>query len=488
MLTVTDLTFNPGPQSLFAESEADIVVYGGQAGGGKTYALLLEAARHTNIPGYRAAIFRRTYPQIMGQGGLFDTAMSIYPFNGASYRAGSPIDFTWENGSNIGMFSCQHEQSKYDYQGHQFDTLCFDEVTQFTETQFFYLLSRNRSVSGVRPSCRCTCNPDPGSWVARMIEWWIDQDSGYPILERSGVIRFVARYDEKIVTGETLQSLLDDCPGLRPGDVLTLTFIPASLDDNPQLEARDPRYRSRLAMLPEMERMALQRGNWKSKQGAIIRPSWIRYFDVEDGQLSMEAYGMRLNIPTARFRRFAVVDTAGTSKEKAAEARGKNPSWSVCGIVDSCQMKIDRTMIDVTCLRHVWRDRVDWDGLKRGVRDVCRQWNVPQLFVENAHFGQPLASELKGLCQISMIPTTIPGMADSSKGAKLERAIASGFLSRVEHGQFFIPRSGDWVPDWKSELLAWTGHPDEVSDQIDIGSHASYCSRAKVSSWGGVVQ
>lgn len=65
----------------------------------------------------------------------------------------------------------------------------FDELTHFSEAQFWYMLSRNRSMSGVRPYVRATTNPDADSWVAKLIDWWIDDVSGYPIPERGGVVR-----------------------------------------------------------------------------------------------------------------------------------------------------------------------------------------------------------------------------------------------------------------------------------------------------------
>ncbi len=65
----------------------------------------------------------------------------------------------------------EHEKNCYDWQGTEIAYLGFDELTHFTEKQFYYLLSRNRSVSGVKPYVRATCNPDADSWVAKLIDW-----------------------------------------------------------------------------------------------------------------------------------------------------------------------------------------------------------------------------------------------------------------------------------------------------------------------------
>ena len=74
----------------------------------------------------------------------------------------------------------------------------FDELTHFTAHQFFYMVSRNRSTCGVRPYIRATCNPYADSWVADFLAWWIDQETGLPIPERAGVLRYYIRVAEKI--------------------------------------------------------------------------------------------------------------------------------------------------------------------------------------------------------------------------------------------------------------------------------------------------
>ena len=78
----------------------------------------------------------------------------------------------------------------YDGQGAQVPG--FDELTHSTKSQFFYMMSRNRSMCGVRPYIRATCNPDADSWVAEFISWWIDQETGLPIPERAGKVRYLS--------------------------------------------------------------------------------------------------------------------------------------------------------------------------------------------------------------------------------------------------------------------------------------------------------
>ncbi len=154
----------PGPQETWLSSGADIAIYGGSAGGGKSWALLFEPLRHVANPGFGAVIFRRTMPMITNEGGLWDESMGLYPLAGATPMIGSH-DWRFPSGANVGFRHLQHEVTKLDWQGAQVALIGFDELTHFTESQFFYMFSRNRSMCGVRPYIRATTNPDAASWV-----------------------------------------------------------------------------------------------------------------------------------------------------------------------------------------------------------------------------------------------------------------------------------------------------------------------------------
>ncbi len=249
-----------GPQEKFLSTPADIALYGGAAGGGKTFALLMEALRHISNKGYRAAIFRRTYPEITEPGSLWDKSQEIYPMIGSSPSVGN-LKHIFPSGAEIQFLSCQYESDVSKYQGMQVAFLGFDELTHFTEKQFFYLLSRNRSTCGVRPYVRATCNPDSDSWVAEFIEWWIDQDTGIAIPERSGVIRWFIRLDGILHWANTPEELIE-----KYGDEVepkSFTFVPASLQDNRILMLHDPGYLANLKSLHYVEQERLLGGNWK---------------------------------------------------------------------------------------------------------------------------------------------------------------------------------------------------------------------------------
>jgi predicted phage terminase large subunit-like protein len=278
----------PGPQEAFLASPADVVVYGGAAYGGKTFALLLEAARFTAEPNFGAVIFRRTSPQITSEGGLWDTASKIYPLLGAEGLVGK-LQWRFPSGAKITFAHLQHEKDKFSWQGAQLPLIGLDEATHFTEGQFFYLLSRNRDPSAtVRPYIRATCNPDPDSFLAGLIAWWIDQDTGLAIPERSGIIRWFIRHHDAVVWAQTKADLERDYPGSEP---LSFTFIPSSYKDNPLGLAADPGYMARLSNLPRVEAERLKNGNW------LVRPAAGDYFRASDLPLIEAA-----EVPAKRIR------------------------------------------------------------------------------------------------------------------------------------------------------------------------------------------
>lgn len=257
--TATEIRPHCGPQEQFLSCPADIAIYGGAAGGGKTWAILMEPLRHVHVPEFKAVIFRRTYPEITNAGGLWDESWSLYPLLGAEARL-TDLQWSFPSGARIEFGHLQHESDKSKWQGAQITLIAFDELTHFTESQFFYMLSRNRSTSGVRPYVRATCNPDADSWVAGFVAWWIDQETGYADPDRAGKVRWFVRVHGSIEWGDSPDELRERFPDQAPKSV---AFIPARLEDNPTLMEADPSYRANLQALPLVEQERLLGGNWK---------------------------------------------------------------------------------------------------------------------------------------------------------------------------------------------------------------------------------
>src|ERR1700719_797405 len=202
------ISAQPGPQTEFLRSPADICIYGGAAGCGKTVGLILEPLRHVGrVANFTAVFFRRTTPQITNPGGLWDESQNFYSRLGGTPHLRAQ-EWRWPCVGKIKFSHLQLATSVYDWQGAQITLICFDELTHFTAHQFFYLLSRNRSTCGVRPYIRATCNPDADSWVAEFLAWWIDQETGLPIPERAGVLRHFIRVSEKTIWADRPEELV----------------------------------------------------------------------------------------------------------------------------------------------------------------------------------------------------------------------------------------------------------------------------------------
>jgi len=281
---------HPGPQERFLSTPADICIYGGAAGGGKSYGLLLEPLRHVfTIPGFGGKIFRQTSTQITEEGALWDEACGLYIPLGGRPRE-DELSFTFAPYRNTISFGhLNHAKERYEHQGAQICYLGYDELTLVgrgagktreaeearAEATWWYLLSRNRSVCGIKPYCRATVNPDSRSWVKKLIAWWIDLETGLPIPERSGVIRWLYRRKKVLCWYDTADEAAAANPDLAwKGPPKSVTFIPAKLEDNPALVQRDPGYAGNLLLQDPVEGERLLEGNWNSQEVVPGFPIW----------------------------------------------------------------------------------------------------------------------------------------------------------------------------------------------------------------------
>lgn len=258
-------------------SSADIVIGGGSAGAGKTVALLLEFTRHHDVKDWGGVIFRRTGPQIKSEGGLWDTSMRFYPLIGAIPKE-STMEWKFKR-AKLKFSHLEYEKNVLDWQGSQIPFIGIDELTHFSKYMFFYLLSRNRSTCGIKPYVRATCNPDPDSWVATFIEWFIDQETGFPISERCGKLRYFIVQNDNYVWGDTKAEVIEKCPDIHKiselnnidiNDLIkSMTFIPGSIYGNKELLKVNPEYLANLLSQDDETKAQLLEGNWKIRTDGL---------------------------------------------------------------------------------------------------------------------------------------------------------------------------------------------------------------------------
>ena len=230
-----ELTVTP-KQKLFLDAYGvDEVLFGGAAGGGKSYGQLVDALLYAlKYPGSRQLMLRRTFPDL--QRSLIEQHMKFYPR--AQYRYNeSKKTGRFTNGSVLEFGYCDADKDVYQYQGAEYDVVRFDELTHFTEKQYKYLISR---VRGAKPYPRCVkSSTNPGNvghaWVkARFVD---------------------AAPAGQVFVGEQGRKRL---------------FIPSLIQDNPFLMSADPEYLERLKLLPEDEQKALLYGDWDIFSGQVF--------------------------------------------------------------------------------------------------------------------------------------------------------------------------------------------------------------------------
>lgn len=446
----------PGPQEKFLETEADIAIYGGGAGGGKTFGLLLEALRNLDTPGFDAVIFRRERPQITNPGGIWDESQKIFPFLGCHSREGAHLDWYKNNGLSLKMAHMQRESDKYDWMGAQIAYAGFDELTHFTRSQVFYIISRLRSTTGVRGYLRGTCNPDADSWVAEFIGWWIDQDTGFPIPERDGELRWFIRDGDNIIWASSKDELADEYGEEKADHALSVTFIRSTVHDNKILLAKDPTYLARLNALDRVDRARLLDGNWKIRAaaGEVFKRSDFELIDV---------------MPTNIIKRIRYWDRASTRPHES----NKNPDWTV-----GTAMAL--TMDNQIIIEHVERFRDSPLGVEKKIRNIASQDGGQRTIGIEKDPGSAGQAEADYYVRalLGYDVRVFPVFKDKVMRAK-------GYSAQVEAGNVKLLK-GDWNDAFLNEHDNFP--PEEgkegKDDQVDSASGAfNFLVGDKVGSW-----
>lgn len=227
---------NEGPQTEFLAADEKDVLYGGAAGGGKSYAMLVDPLRYAHRKAHRALILRRSMPELRE---LIDKSRELYPqaFPGCKFREVEKV-WNFPSGAKIEFGFLERDADVYRYQGQAYSWIGFDEITHLpTEFGWNYLASRLRTTDPeIKTYLRCTANPGGigASWVKK-------------------------RYVDAFAPNESFVG----------GDGLTRKFIPARLTDNPYL-SEDGVYETMLMSLPPVQRKQLLEGNWDINEGAAF--------------------------------------------------------------------------------------------------------------------------------------------------------------------------------------------------------------------------
>jgi len=203
----------------------------------------------------------------------------------------------WEfpSGASVQFGAMQFEKDKYNYDGSQICLIGFDQLEHFTEGQFWYLWARNRSTCGVRPYIRATCNPVPaddptGGWLHKLIQWWIDPETGKIIPERDGQLRWFIRENEQLEWADSKAELIARFPHAKAEEILSFTFIEGQLSENAILMELDPSYVAKLRALPKVDRERLLHHNWNARptSGNVFNRAWFEIVQALPRELESE--------------------------------------------------------------------------------------------------------------------------------------------------------------------------------------------------------
>lgn len=259
-------------QEVFLSTTAREVFYGGAAGPGKSTALLLAALQYVDVPGYSALILRRTYSDLALPGALMDVSRQWLDGSNAQWHQGKHT-WTFPSGASLTFGHLEREATKYRYRGAEFQFIGWDELTQFTETQYTFLFSRLRRTKGERRGLS-TGGVALSQVPLRMRSASNPGDSGH----------------------EWVRDRFVDAELRHPGVV----FIPARMHENPSLDTDE--YLRALEELSPAERERLVEGDWDATDdGGVFNPDTWPVVHRFEGDQAIRWWDMAGSEPTAKY-------------------------------------------------------------------------------------------------------------------------------------------------------------------------------------------
>jgi predicted phage terminase large subunit-like protein len=249
-------------------------LFGGAAGGGKSEALLMAALQHVMVPGYSAVIFRRSFTDLCKQGALIDRAFEWLSPKDAKWDGQSHI-WKFPSGAKLGFSYLENDRDVYHHQSAEYQYIGFDELTQFTEFQYRYMMSRLRRLEASSVPLRVRTASNPGG----VGHDWVKQ-------------RFLVE-----------------------GVEFDRAYVPAKLADNPFLDQR--RYVESLNELDPITRRQYLDGDWSARHGgSLFQREWFQIVaDYPHGN-----------------RKVRYWDKAATQQKDA-----NDPDWTVGLLLTECQ-------------------------------------------------------------------------------------------------------------------------------------------------------
>lgn len=321
-------------QQQFCNASAYEVLYGGAAGGGKSFGQIIDALLYAmKYAGSKQIIFRRTYTEL--EKSLIRVSLSLYPKEIYSYSR-TVHTGTFINGSLIDFAYCDSEDDVYKYQSAEYDVIRFDELTHFTESMYVYLTSRCRGANSFPKQIKSTTNPGGlgHSWVkARFI------DIGAP--ERVHRVGGLSR-----------------------------VFIPATARENRFLMQNDPDYITRLSQLDERDRRALIDGEWDLGAGRFFESFSRSVHVMRPFQIENANYYIALDYGLDMLAAYKIaVDSSGFAYVVSEVYEGKDSGGA--GLIVSEAAKRIKSLYGGNSIRAVFAPPDLWNRQKDSGKSIA---------------------------------------------------------------------------------------------------------------------
>lgn len=270
-----------GMQEKVLLSDASFIIYGGNRGGGKSFAMMLDPVYDIDNPKFTGQFFRKNKDDIELNGGLWDKAKTVYPLVGGEPKE-SALKYVFPSGAVLNFSHLENESIKKiesRFKGLEIPYIAIDEIDQIQFSTVKKLIESNRNSNGIRNRFHGSCNPSSDTWLRKWIDWYVGED-GYIIPERDGVIRYfflTGNTVDDVVWGNSKEEVYHKCKnmidaswsdkfaeyGMNKLDLIKdFVFIQGDLAENKELLESDPTYLANIAMGSEADRQRNLAGNW----------------------------------------------------------------------------------------------------------------------------------------------------------------------------------------------------------------------------------
>ncbi len=435
---IARLPISPTPrQAVFLACNNREALYGGSAGAGKSEALLMWLAEGVHLSDYSAIIFRRNMEMLnKSNDSLIAKAYRLYPSLNGVYNKTSK-QWRFPSGAMIELGGLDHENSVLKYQGNSYHRAAFDELTQFTESQYEYILnSRIRASKGypVSLGARGATNPGgPGHlWVKN-----------------------------RFITDEAIRVIRDlDVNEKTPDDMVFAAekgrvFVPARLIDNPFLDYET--YASAMSEFSDpITRARMLNGDWSIQAEGVIDSRNLRYFHHQ-GEM-FRNHEETIRIDRRSLTKAIYVDCAGSSEDVAKEQSGGKASFSVAQL----------------WYYHAGTGNFFCEDMIRG------RWTFPvlcekidEMICNHRPDYTAIEDEKTGRALLQILRTKSRNVRALSPEGKDKLTRAAPLLNRIHSHQIHLLDSAPWLAELQAEWFSWTGNDKEPADTIDPAAYAA---------------